>query len=779
MAEPGRGPGVSRCWPIVAASGLAVAVAVWLAPASLHIVGWSRDRAVPVALLGSAGALGVAVAVTLALAAGAAWYARRSLRLSAHRVAVRCAAPLVLFVWAVPYIPDVGTRFPVLLVLAGPAKWLVAAIAVCGLFWPVLERIARWVAAARPTRRMMFGTALAVYLVVGFIATRTLGPGGDEPHYLIIAHSLLADGDLQIENNHVQRDYASFFGSELRPDFLRRGRDDVIYSVHAPGLPALLVPAYAMAGYRGAVVVMSLLAALASLALYDLARRFAGDGPARLTWALTSMTVPLMPLAWMIYPEVPALLIVAWGVRWMVEEVPERPGLWIARGAALATLPWLHTKFVILLACVGGGLVVRLWPRMRLMGALAAPIAVALTGWLFAFYVMYGEFDPMIQYGGRGMLDLENIPRGFLGLVFDQEFGLLVFAPVYLFAFAGLWRLAHDRRRLLGGLWLVGTAALFLLSVTQARMWWAGASAPARFMLPLVALAVPMMAAAFDRLRSPIAHGVAWVTAAWSLVIVAVGVSIRQPGILFENRDGASRLIASLQGSASLNSALGSFIADDWLGSLNQVAPWLAAGLCGLGLARLTMRSRLVSQGDPIYWCGAVTALGAIIAGGVLSGGRSPAPTAADGQCQCGPGAAVESLRRRSASGAGVRAADAVDRRRGAGTRRNGRRPGTPADAEQRLDLVRPVRSAAGAVRDASVLSARRSGVPTGLGRVLSAAVARHACCDGVADHESRTAAVVAAGRFAGGVGARARRWCCGQPRRARSAIRRASPCAA
>ena len=62
---------------------------------------------------------------------------------------------------------------------------------------------------------------------------------------------------------------------------MKRGQNGQIYSIHAPGLSALLLPAYAAAGYRGAVAFLCLLAALAALAIFDLAarhcRRASGD----------------------------------------------------------------------------------------------------------------------------------------------------------------------------------------------------------------------------------------------------------------------------------------------------------------------------------------------------------------------------------------------------------------------------------------------------------------------------------------------------------------------
>src|SRR5262249_40181266 len=178
---------------------------------------------------------------------------------------------VLLWLWTVPYLPWLPDRAPVLLALAGPLRWGVVGLALfSALLALAVARNWRLSTIHVPGRSVVFAVTLAVYVSFGLWSAREVGPGGDEPHYLTITQSLLLDRDLDIENNHARGDYREYFGGPLRPDYLRRGLNGAIYSIHAPGLPLLLAPAYAAAGYRGSVLLMCMLSALTAMTMFDL-----------------------------------------------------------------------------------------------------------------------------------------------------------------------------------------------------------------------------------------------------------------------------------------------------------------------------------------------------------------------------------------------------------------------------------------------------------------------------------------------------------------------------
>src|SRR5262245_42275100 len=96
----------------------AVAVAVWLIPASVQIVQWPAEGPVRLALLPPlwqlAAVSGIALVVSL-------FFLRNT---------IGVAPFLLLWLWVVPYLPWLPDQFPLLLVLAGPLRWVVAAVSV-------------------------------------------------------------------------------------------------------------------------------------------------------------------------------------------------------------------------------------------------------------------------------------------------------------------------------------------------------------------------------------------------------------------------------------------------------------------------------------------------------------------------------------------------------------------------------------------------------------------------------------------------------------------------
>ena len=601
---------------------VAVAVAVWLLPASIHIVEWTADGPHRLALFASRTCLVALIAS--AVVGGGVLLAVGALR---GAFAWLC----LLWLWALPFLPWLPDRFPLLLIFAGPIRWIVAAIAIAGVARRLVgtpagqDRIWHLTILNLTTARMaVFGVSLALYLILGSLHARAIGPGGDEPHYLVIAHSLLADGDLQIENNHTRRDYQAFWaGPSLRPDYMKRGLNGQIYSIHAPGLAFLVLPVYAAAGYGGVVAFLCLLAALAALAVFDLSYEIAGARAAVITCAAVALTVPFLPHGWLIYPEIPAALIVAWAMRWvwqgevrlkadttMVDATQVRLkadttiadttiadttiGRLVVRGALLALLPWLHTKFVIFLAVFGGVLLFQLRRRPRAAAALAAPMALSIGAWLAFFYVIYGSFNPEAPYGDypRLFVLMRNIPRGLLGLLFDQKFGLLVYAPIYLFSAAGAWLMLRQREwRLLGAV-LLAAVAIHVGSTTRLYMWWGGNSAPARFLVPILPCLAAPIAVAVARLRSPAASALLWTTLTASVVIALGGLMDPERLLLFSDPRGKSRIVELLQGPAPLAALLPTFAQEDWLTPFFSLLPWLAAAGVSAAVVLALQRSQ-------------------------------------------------------------------------------------------------------------------------------------------------------------------------------------------
>ena len=80
---------------------------------------------------------------------------------------------------------------------------------------------------------------------------------------------LLKDGDLKIANNYERQDYLEYWRGSLHPHYSRPGVNGEQYSGHAPGLPALIAPAFAIGGYWGTVAWIGLLGALGSMFVWQ------------------------------------------------------------------------------------------------------------------------------------------------------------------------------------------------------------------------------------------------------------------------------------------------------------------------------------------------------------------------------------------------------------------------------------------------------------------------------------------------------------------------------
>ena len=531
-------PAVRRRGGFVAldvAVAVAVAVAAALWDASFHLVptatgAWRgmSDSPSPVRIV-----LSVVLGVALA------W------RLSRFPAGVR--RPMVALVAAaLPFVPVLtGALRPLLVFQGGVLRLLAGAVLAVAV---VRLAAVRGMRAGHAPAAALFAAAFLFYCAWGARVPGAAGPQGDEPHYLVMAQSLLSDGDLDLTDEFSGREYAPFYGGDLAPHASPNTPAGRLYSMHSPGLPALLLPAYALDGYRGARVFASALAAVTGLLLYRLVHDVVRDQRVAATaWALATFTPPLAFYAVTLYPEtLAALAIVAFLLTGRAT-----PGIVAAVSATLlaVVLPWVHTKFIPL---AGAGLVfTALRPfRWPMRAAMMVAFASSLTLLSVYFRSLYGSPSWSAALGPADV-SLRRVPWGMAGAFFDRQYGLLIVAPLLALAIPGavvLWR-----RRTGDAFRAAALVSLVLLPAAAYVGWWGGAAPPARYVLPV---AGPMLLAASmiaPRARDALA-------ALGGMGLAVLGLAADAPRMLRNRPDGESLLLRSLSPDIDLNAWLPSFV---------------------------------------------------------------------------------------------------------------------------------------------------------------------------------------------------------------------------
>ena len=519
-----------------------------------------------------------------------------------------------LLVLLLPFAPVIPDQWPVLQALAGPLGaivWLAVAALQVWVLWQsrliTARAVERWSVTAI-TIAVFVSTAAVAGLAAHRLTGTALFPSGDEPHYLVIAQSLWRDGDLKIENNHQRGDYREYFPGDLDPHYLTRGSDAEIYSIHPIGIAVLLAPIYALAGYQGAVWALILMGALAAaIAWRWTVATLNAPGAATFAWAAIGLSAPFLFNTFTIYPEIGAALAVMFALTTTVRPDMERASLlrWITVALAIASLPWLSTKYAPMSAALLLVVLLRLRSipgrasarphgaaallRDRRVLAMVAIYAVSLASWFAFFYAIWGTPLPMAPYGSLVQTTPLNLRFGAPGLLFDQEYGLLAYAPVYILAATGLyqmWRIGGELRR--QAIEITFIFAALLVTVGAFGIWWGGTSAPARpiasgLLLLMLPIATAFRSAPVGSPRRAAQHLLLWIGAG-----IAITLAIGQDGLLINNaRDGSSALLDFWSPRWHLWSLAPTFVADRWILAWLNTAWWLViAALAAILLSK-------------------------------------------------------------------------------------------------------------------------------------------------------------------------------------------------
>jgi hypothetical protein len=337
------------------------------------------------------------------------------------------------------------------------------------------------------------GTVLVCLMAFAAILVRNYFPHtylmGDSPYYAAAASSLLADGDLKVENNlrgDLQR-HSSFVS--LGADGEWRPKHPVLMSVAS-------VPFLVAFGVVGLLVFNVVVMVLLVMATHRLALRVSGPISATTATLVTCLLTFFVAYVYNYSPDAFGALFAVVALVFLLDGKPLGAGL--MAGLALAAKP-AHILFVLVgltAAWLQGGRREATRFAAGVLPAVAALMiynAVLFGGPLLTGYHRILEADPVPRMvSQRNDFTLVGAPSNLKWEILDEKHGLLYTAPSVLVGLSGL--LALWRRRPLLALVHLSLLLAYLLFFATFIPWRASHFGNRYLLLPVVVSVLPLAA---------------------------------------------------------------------------------------------------------------------------------------------------------------------------------------------------------------------------------------------------------------------------------------------
>ena len=352
----------------------------------------------------------------------------------------------------------------------------------------------------------IFITAEILFILSALIITwKGVELGGDEPHYLVISHSIARDFDLNVFNQYAREEYRDIIDVRMR-HHARVGKGfKVWYSYgHLPGLSLTLAPFFLVKIPPPLLYVLirsylGLFGALIAVLVYLFALKlWRSASLAIFISTVFTLTAPVFFFSIHVFAELQALLLILSSLYLILYSQKSRP---LLAGFLLGISVFWGLKYAIFIYIFSAGFFLYFtFKKRNLKKALLFvlfPVIFQLIFFGYLYYA-YGNFNPMSIYTGimtdaqaaEYQSNVQKIPllkriETLLGTFFDQRDGLLLYNPFYLLFFPGLILALKKFRIYLPHLLISAAAFVYVLFIGYSTVR-AGYCPQARYLVPVM-----------------------------------------------------------------------------------------------------------------------------------------------------------------------------------------------------------------------------------------------------------------------------------------------------